>query len=137
MTNRYQWPFLIARLAVGMSMFGHGFVRLPKLHGFSNWMVALFQKSMLPDIIVVPFSYILPITELVIGLLLLAGLFTRQALIAGGFVMIALIFGSSMIEEWGAIPSQLIHAAFFASLLCFVDQHNTFAADAILKSSKR
>ncbi|WP_439585249.1 DoxX family membrane protein [Dyadobacter bucti] len=136
MTNRYHWPFLLARLAAGMSMFGHGFVRLPKLHGFSNWMVGQFQKSMLPDAIVVPFSYFLPLAELLVGVLLLIGLFTRQALIAGGFVMIALIFGSSMIEEWGAIPSQLIHTAFFAVLLCFVNDSNSLAVDTLLKSNK-
>ena len=119
MTSSQQLSFLLARLAVGMSMFGHGLVRLPKLQDFSQWMVGQFEKSMLPEIIVTPFSYILPITELLVGIFLLIGLFTRQALVAGSLVMIALIFGSSMIEEWGAIPSQLIHAAFFSILLIF------------------
>jgi len=135
MTNNFQWGFLLARLAAGMSMFGHGLVRLPKLNGFSNWMVGQFQKSMLPDAIVIPFSYLLPFAEFVIGLLLLFGLLTRTSLIAGGFVMIALIFGSSMIEEWGAIPSQLLHAAFFAFLLCYTDQYNRFSLDYRFKKS--
>jgi len=132
MLNSFQWSFLLARLAVGMSMFGHGLVRIPKLHGFSNWMVGQFQKSMLPEAIVEPFSYILPVAELVVGFLLLLGLFTRQALIAGSIVMISLIFGSSMIEEWGSIPSQLFHAAYFSILLCFVDSYNSFAVDRII-----
>jgi thiosulfate dehydrogenase [quinone] large subunit len=135
MTNNFQWGFLLARLAAGMSMFGHGLVRLPKLNGFSNWMVGQFQKSMLPDALVIPFSYLLPFAEFVIGLLLLFGLLTRTSLIAGGFVMIALIFGSSMIEEWGAIPSQLLHIAFFAFLLCYTDQYNRFSLDYRFKKS--
>jgi thiosulfate dehydrogenase [quinone] large subunit len=135
MTNNFQWSFLLARLAAGMSMFGHGLVRLPKLNGFSNWMVGQFQKSMLPDALVIPFSYLLPFAEFVIGLLLLFGLLTRTSLIAGGFVMIALIFGSSMIEEWGAIPSQLLHVAFFAFLLCYTDQYNRFSLDYRFKKS--
>jgi len=129
MVNSFQWSFLLARLAVGMSMFGHGMVRIPKLAGFSNWMTGQFQKSMLPEMIVKPFSYALPVAELLVGVLLLLGLFTRQALIAGAFIMIALIFGSSMIEEWNSIPSQLIHAAFFSVLLSFVKDYNILALD--------
>jgi thiosulfate dehydrogenase [quinone] large subunit len=136
MTSPQQLSFLLARLAVGMSMFGHGLVRLPKLHGFSSWMVGQFEKSMLPEIIVTPFSYILPIAELLVGISLLIGLFTRPALVAGSLVMTALIFGSSMIEEWGSIPSQLIHAAFFSILLIFEKSYNVFAVDLILEKNR-
>ena len=136
MTSPQQLSFILARFAVGMSMFGHGLVRLPKLQGFSSWMVGQFSKSMLPDFIVTPFSYLLPIAELLVGIFLLLGLFTRQTLVAGSLVMIALIFGSSMIEEWGAIPSQLMHAAFFSILLVFEKDYNTFAVDSILERNR-
>lgn len=124
--------FLIIRLAVAASMFGHGLVRLPKLHGFSGWMVSAFEKSMLPSALVTPFSYILPIAEFAIGLLLVIGLFTSVSLIAGGFTMVILIFGSAMAENWEAMPSQFIHAAFFAVLLSFM-QYNTYAVDNVFK----
>jgi thiosulfate dehydrogenase (quinone) large subunit len=124
--------FLIVRLAVAASMLGHGLVRLPKLGAFSNWMVSSFEKSMLPSALVTPFSYILPVAEFVIGLLLVIGLFTRASLVAGGFTMVILIFGSAMVESWEAMPSQFIHAAFFAVLLSFL-QYNTYAVDNILK----
>lgn len=124
--------FLIVRLAVAASMLGHGLVRLPKLNGFSEWMVSSFEKSMLPSALVTPFSYILPIAEFVIGLLLVIGLFTRISLIAGGFMMVILIFGSAMVENWEAMPSQFIHAAFFAVLLSFL-QYNTYAVDNFFK----
>jgi thiosulfate dehydrogenase [quinone] large subunit len=120
--------FLLLRLAIGASMFGHGLVRLPKLSGFSNWMVGTFEKSMLPKAMVTPFSYLLPIAEFTIGLLLLSGLFTKPALIAGGLVMIILILGSCFIENWEILPSQLIHAAFFAVLLQFA-ANNTYSLD--------
>lgn len=123
--------FLLLRLAIGLSMFGHGLVRLPKLSGFSKWMVGSFQKSMLPESLVLPFSYALPIAEFVVGLLLLLGLFTRNALMAGGIVMLMLIFGSTMIEEWNALPSQLIHVAFFAFLLNYIHL-NSFAVDKLI-----
>ncbi|WP_298738436.1 DoxX family protein [uncultured Chitinophaga sp.] len=115
--------YLLLRLAIGASMFGHGLVRLPKLHGFSAWMLNSFEKSMLPAALVRPFSYALPVAEFVIGLLLLAGLFTRQALIAGALVMVMLIIGTTLTENWDALPSQLIHVAFFALLLQYASSN--------------
>ena len=123
---------MLLRLAIGASMFGHGLVRLPKLAGFSSWMVGSFEKSMLPLSLVRPFSYALPILEFTVGLLLITGLFTKVSLIAGALIMVALIFGTTLIESWDAITSQLIHAAFFAVLLQFV-QYNTYALDSLLK----
>ncbi|MDQ6478214.1 DoxX family membrane protein [Dyadobacter sp. LHD-138] len=136
MNSSQQLSFLFGRLAIGMSMFGHGLVRLPKLAGFSAWMVDQFEKSVLPDIVVIPFSYILPITEFLVGVFLLIGLFTRQSLIAGALVMIALIFGTTMIEEWGSLGSQLIHVAFFSVLLIFEKEYNFFAVDLFLSRIK-
>ena len=124
--------FLLLRLSIAVSMFGHGLVRLPKLPAFSNWMVGSFENSILPKIIVTPFSYILPIAEFVIGLLLLLGLFTKPALIAGGAVMLVLLFGTCVIENCEAIPSQLLHIAFFALLLHFAD-YNSLAVDSLIK----
>lgn len=122
--------FLLLRIAIATSMFGHGLVRLPKLAGFSSWMVGNFEKSMIPKALIVPFSYALPIAEFIIGLLLLLGLFTREASFTGALVMIALIFGSSMVENWEAIPVQLIHVAFFAVLLQFLSS-NSWALDRV------
>lgn len=124
--------FLLLRLAIAISMFGHGLVRLPKLAAFSNWMIGSFENSMLPKIIITPFSYILPIAEFVIGLFLLLGIFTKPSLVAGAVVMLILLFGTSMIENWEAIPSQLIHVAFFALLLHFAD-YNSWAIDTLIK----
>jgi len=95
-------------------------------------MVGSFEKSMLPLSLVRPFSYALPILEFTVGLLLITGLFTKVSLIAGALIMVALIFGTTLIENWDAITSQLIHAAFFAVLLQFV-QYNTYALDGLLK----
>ncbi|WP_158796414.1 DoxX family membrane protein [Pedobacter sp. L105] len=118
--------YLITRIAIGTSLLGHGLVRLPKLNTFSNWMTGSFKASLLPQVIVLPFSYVLPFAEFGIGLLIITGLFYRQALIAGAAVMTLLIFGSCLIENWDAIPSQLIHIAFLALLLQFLpDNTNT------------
>jgi thiosulfate dehydrogenase (quinone) large subunit len=85
--------FLFTRIAIGTSLFGQGLVRLPKLAAFSR-MTGTFKASLLPQVIAIPFSYALPFAEFGIGLLLLLGVFYRQALIAGAVVMMLLIFGS-------------------------------------------
>lgn len=124
--------FLVARLAIGMSFFGHGAIRLPKLQQFSDGMVKEFADSPLPSILVLPFSYALPFLELVVGVLLIIGLFTKYAALATGLILVSLIFGSGMIENWGAVATQLTHTAFIVYLLSFVDTANRFSVDHYL-----
>jgi len=128
-------PYLLARLAIAASMFGHGLVRLPKLQAFSNWMLESFSTSMMPLALVKPFSLILPIVEFTVGLLLITGLFTRAALIAGSIAMLALIFGSSLIEKWEWVTFQMFYGLYFALLLAYIG-HNQYSVDAILKRNK-
>jgi thiosulfate dehydrogenase [quinone] large subunit len=124
-------PFLLIRLAIGFSLLGHGLVRLPKLTTFSNWMVGIFDKSILPSAIVLPFSYVLPIAEFVLGLTLVLGLLTKQALVASAILMIILILGTCLIENWEALPSQLIHVLILALLLQFISA-NQYSIDNLL-----
>ena len=126
--------YLLLRLVAGVSLFGHGLVRLPKLAGFSQWMTSTFAKSMLPQILVMPFSYVLPIAEFIIGLLLILGLFSGKAIVAGGILMLLLIFGTCMIENWEALPSQIIHALLFILLLQFIASNN-ISLDKILSKA--
>jgi thiosulfate dehydrogenase [quinone] large subunit len=95
-------------------------------------MIGNFEKSMIPKFMILPFSYALPVAEFLIGLLLILGIFTKPALIAGGVVMIFLLSGTGMIENWEAIPSQLIHIAFFAILLSSIE-YNSYSIDNFLK----
>lgn len=121
--------FLLLRLGIGLSFFGHGLVRMPKLDKFASWMQSLYADSLLPVAWVQPFSFALPFIELGIGILLIVGLFTRASLIAGGVTMLMLIFGSTMIESWDALPSQLIHLAYFAVLIQPATLYNAYSID--------
>ncbi|GGB78693.1 hypothetical protein GCM10007424_18560 [Flavobacterium suaedae] len=115
-----------------MSFFGHGLVRMPKLEMFSGWMVKSFENSLLPTAIVQPFSYILPFAELFTGVLLLFGLFTRQAAIAGSCIILSLILGSALIEQWDALPTQFLHGLFLLIVLNFIEA-NKISLDNKLK----
>ncbi|HDZ13517.1 hypothetical protein LCGC14_0868330 [marine sediment metagenome] len=120
--------YLLTRLLLGVSMFGHGMVRLPKLTGFSNYIVDSFKDSVLPEILTLAFSYMIPFWEFSVGILLIIGLFTRQSLIASAILMIILIFGSTMVENWEAINSQILHGLLATGLLATIT-HNLYAVD--------
>ena len=128
--KKEQITFLLARLPIGMSMFGHGLIRLTKLQTFSNGMVTEFNKSFLPSSLVLPFSYLLPFLEFWVGLFLLIGLFTRFSCILGVLIMLALIFGSSALEQWNNIFTQIIYAAYFAVLYYYAD-FNGYSLDSL------
>jgi thiosulfate dehydrogenase (quinone) large subunit len=122
-TNNLNFFFL--RLPLAISLAGHGLVRLPKLQTFSDWMVGSMANSALPNAIVLPFSYILPVLEAVVGIALLIGFKARYTIYAALTLMAILILGSASIENWGAIEAQLIHGIYLAFLLWWYEsRHN-------------
>ncbi|MFD3001555.1 DoxX family protein [Pontibacter toksunensis] len=127
--NTSSLSYLLARLPIALSMFGHGLVRLPKLNEFSNSMVGQFESTWLPTALVSPFSYVLPFLEFTVGVLLILGLFTRTALVVGALLMLALIFGSSLLENWSSIATQMFYGVYFAGLLFFEDSYNHYSLD--------
>lgn len=128
-----KYGFFFLRLPLAMSMFGHGLVRLPKLSEFAEGMTKQFKDSILPEMLVLPFGYVLPMIELAVGILLTLGWQTRKAIYAGLLTMAALVFGSSTIESWGAISVQLIHALYFGMLLYFLP-NDKFSIDAKVRN---
>src|ERR1700743_1863563 len=92
--------YLLVRLTIGASLFGHGLVRLPKLGAFHAQLMGEFAKSILPGPLVSGCGYLLPFADLLTGLLLVAGLLTRAAAVAGALVMIVLVFGATSIEHF-------------------------------------
>ena len=127
-----KYTYFLLRLPIAISMFGHGVVRMPKLEKFSNWMIGNMEKSFIPESLILPFSYVIPIAELLIGLFLILGLWTRQTLSAGMVLMSMLIFGSSSFENWDPISSQLIHAGYMGALLLLI-HYDRFSLDVMMR----
>ncbi len=115
--------FFFLRLPVAVSLLGHGLVRLPKLQAFSEWMLKTMEQSVIPEALILPFSYFLPVAEAIAGLLLLINYKTKYTLYAGLTLMSILIFGSSSIENWSAIESQLLHSFYLFGLLWFYEKY--------------
>ncbi len=119
--KKEQYTYLLARLPLGMSFFGHGLIRLTKLDAFAHGMVGQFSKSFLPGALVLSFGYVLPFLEFITGLLLLLGFFTRFATVLGVIIILSLIFGSSIIEKWDLVFIQLFYGIYLAALFYFAD----------------
>jgi len=87
-------------------------------------MTGFMEHSYLPQPLVLGFSYAVPFIEFATGLLLLFGLYTRQALYVALAIMAVFVFGNTTIENWEAITSELVHAGYLvAVLLAFEKWH--------------
>ncbi|WP_164463866.1 DoxX family protein [Chryseobacterium sp. G0186] len=120
--------YFFLRVSMGINFFGHGLVRLIKLHDFADGMAKSFEKTWLPQLFVHTFSIILPFLEFIIGLLLMIGFKTKIATIAGASLIILLLFGSSTVENWEAMGIQMIYAGLFYVLMSRMDD-NAFSMD--------
>src|SRR5580693_8984850 len=112
--------YLLLRLIAGMDFFGHGFARIftgSYLSGFAHSMVGDMAKSPLPAPLVLATGYVVPCVELVIGVLLLTGVATRFALVVALLVMLMLMFGITMKQEWNVAEQQLFYGLVLAALL--------------------
>ncbi|WP_106791849.1 DoxX family membrane protein [Aquimarina sp. Aq78] len=131
-TTSKNHAYFLLRLAMGINLLAHGLVRIPKIKTFSNWMANLYKETILPEIFISPFAKILPFVELTIGVFLVFGLYTYRTCLTGGMLMIVLIFGSCLAEQWEWVGFQMIYVLFFY-LLIDTTQNNHFSIDNLLQ----
>jgi thiosulfate dehydrogenase [quinone] large subunit len=110
----------LARLALGLNIAMHGYGRLPNLSGFANGMVKQFAATFLPGPLVYTTGCGIAIGEAIIGTLLFLGLFCRPVLVIGTLLMLLLIFGSALIQQWEIVSVQMTYIAFYVVLLATV-----------------
>jgi thiosulfate dehydrogenase [quinone] large subunit len=109
---------LVMRIGLGINMLMHGLVRIPKLTGFVDKMAAGFSTTILPDLLTRAFLYGLPFVELTSGILiLLGGALSKWGYFLGGLTVGALLFGTTLKEDWATAGSQLVYViAFYLAL---------------------
>ncbi len=133
-TTHQQQAYALARIILGINFLIHGLVRIPKLQAFSNGMVTQFQGSPMPAGFTKAFASVLPFAEAIIGLFILLGLLTRQALLAAGILIGILVFGTCLIEKWDIAGEQMNYALYIAALL-FLGQYNAYSITRTRASS--
>ena len=113
---------LLLRFVTGINFLMHGAVRVfGDYSGFANGMTENFNETFLPAFSVRLLGYAIPIVELIIGVILITGFQLKIGLIIGFLLMATLVFGMSLLQEWGVVGSQMIYALALFLILYFHD----------------
>ncbi len=111
----------LLRAYLGFNILMHGISRIISGPGaYADALVQQFQATPMANGVVSAFGYALPWLELTLGLLLLVGIFTRWALVAGIVLLGLLTYGAALIQDWEVVGLQLTYAVVYALLLAFV-----------------
>jgi thiosulfate dehydrogenase [quinone] large subunit len=112
--------YVLLRVLTGLNFFGHGFARIftgSHLSGFAQGMVKSMTSAPLPPSLVLASGYVIPCVELIVGVLLLLGLITRYTVILALLLMLVLMFGVTMKQDWNVAGQQLSYGLILAILL--------------------
>jgi thiosulfate dehydrogenase (quinone) large subunit len=137
--SAYHLDFVIAyttfRLALGIDEILHGVTQLflASLSTFLNTTQTLFQSTPLPVWQVRSFATVAPIAELIIGILLIVGLWTHWALTLGAVLMLGIIFGTGMRGDWQIVFLQLFYSLAF-SVTLIARRYNEWSLDAFMNN---
>jgi thiosulfate dehydrogenase [quinone] large subunit len=124
-----QTAYALLRIALGVNFFMHGSIRLYSgLGAFASSTAEHLAKSPLPHGFVLGFGYAIPFIEVLLGLGLILGLFTRLALTLGAVFIMALTVGVTSNQQWDVAGQQLVYSVVFF-LLLFFHENNAFALD--------
>ncbi len=126
--------FFTLRLALGVNELMHGVTRIfmgAGLSGFLNVTQNQFKDTPLPVWQVRWFATAVPICELIIGALLILGLWTRWALALAAFLMIGIIFGTAVRSDWQLVFLQMFYSLLYAVMLIW-RRYDVWSLDAKL-----
>lgn len=128
--------YTFLRIVLGVNFFNHGFTRIGNIPGFAESMVQRLQDTFIPEVLVRSQSLLVPPIELIVGLLLVLGLATQVALVVGFGLMVVLMYGITVLQEWETATSQLVYCLVFF-LLVAGNSFNTFSLDNLLERRSR
>jgi thiosulfate dehydrogenase [quinone] large subunit len=115
--------YFMVRITMGFHMFAHGATRLPILAEFAGQTVTEFAPVRLigipffPGWLVYPIVISVPVVEFLVGVLLIPGFKTRLAGLAGGVVMLLLMFGTVARMNFGTAHLMWFYVLIFAFLV--------------------
>ncbi len=114
---------LLLRFVTGINFLMHGAVRVfGDYSGFADGMVNDFSDTFLPAFSVRLLGYAIPIIELIVGVILITGFKLRIGLVIGFLLMATLIFGMSLLQQWGVVGSQMVYTIALFFILYFQEE---------------
>ena len=128
--------YALMRLTFGVNLFMRGLMRIyTGTFAFEQGMLKQFEGTPMPAAIIQPFALALPWLESAIGLMLILGLKTRIALIAGSLMMTVLTFGTMVRQDFQTAFLQLGYVLILFVLLA-LRSWNRISIDATLEAPK-
>jgi thiosulfate dehydrogenase [quinone] large subunit len=130
--NHREAAYALLRITFGVVFLFNGVGKL--MGGVGNFVGGMNQRfaGKLPAILVMPFSYTLPFAELLLGALIVFGLFTRLSLVLTGLLLAALTFGTVMLADFGTVAHNTQYALVNFVLLWLVDL-NRYSLDGLFR----
>ena len=124
--------YTILRVSFGANIMLHGVSRIYMGHAaFLAYLTHYFEKApYFPAGMLSSFATVQPWVELILGVLLMIGLVTRFSLVAGGLVILCLVIGTNLAQDWLVSGLQLIYALLYYYLLVHLDQ-NRYSVDGL------
>ena len=123
----------ILRLTLGMDFLFHSSTRWAHVGQFAEKIVGQFASTPLPPWSVRCYAIAITIWEPIVGLLLVLGLRTRDALGAGGLLIASLVFGTALRADFTVLSEQLVYAFIFFLLLLYRQPYNRWSLDTRLE----
>jgi thiosulfate dehydrogenase [quinone] large subunit len=123
--------YAVLRASLGVVFLVGGIMKIAG--GVGNFEAGLEQQfnGKLPVLLLKPFGYALPFAELIVGVLLIFGLFIVPALIVSGLELLALIFGTALAGEHPVTAHNIQYALANFFLLWFAG-YNGYSLDRVL-----
>lgn len=128
-TTPQKAAYVILRITLGVTFvtFGISKIFIQGTGNFADFMMDRFAGQ-LPEILLIPFVWTLPFAELILGFLLLLGLFSILTLSITGLLIAALTFGAVLSGDPATTANNLIYAIITFFLLWNVNA-NTLSVD--------
>jgi len=127
--NHREVAYTLLRVTLGVVFFFSGVGKF--MGGLSAFVGGMNQhfSGKLPAAMVMPFAYALPFAEVTLGALILVGLFSRLALSLSGLLLVALTFGTVMLNDFPTVAHNTQYALVNFVLLWLADL-NRYSLDS-------
>lgn len=128
--------YVLLRVTMGVMFFFFGLGKFGRgLSEVSAGFGERFAESPLPNALAEAFGFVLPFIEVILGVLLILGLFTRTALVVAAVLMIVLVFGT-VLEPSPETVAHNVTYAFVIFALLWLSDHNRYSVDDIGRSER-
>lgn len=112
----------LGRWSLGMMFLFAGLGKFPNVGQFAGYIVKQFEKTWLPEWLLLPYGYALPFLEVGLGALLILGLWRNAVLFVTGLLLISLAFGQMLLQKVESVYNMMY--VFMTAGVLFLDRYD-------------